>query len=112
MHMSATLMVRGIRAALKNGSDIREQEAAADGLAMWAVAIPGMFPEGSALPGSRALPSIWSSKADFDRRAADYRQAALALRDLARSGDRTAFAAQVEVVQSKCAACHQRYRAP
>jgi cytochrome c556 len=112
MHMSATLMVRGIRAALKNGSDIREQEAAADGLAMWAEAIPGMFPAGSDAPISRALPAVWANKADFDQRAAEYRQAALLLRDLARAGDRTAFAAQVEVVQSKCTVCHERYRAP
>jgi cytochrome c556 len=111
MHMSATLMVRGIRAALKSGSDIRDQEAAAEGLAKWAGAIPGMFPVGSAAPNSRALPAIWTNKADFDAHARDYQQAALVLRDFARAGDRAGVTKQVEIVQSKCAACHQRYRA-
>ena len=110
MHMSATLMVRGIRAALKNGSDIRDQEAAADGLAMWAEAIPGMFPPGSASPDSRASQAIWQNKADFDARAAAYRQAALRLGELARQGDKAAVAAQVEAVQAVCSGCHQRYR--
>lgn len=55
MHISATLMVRGIRAALKNGFDIREQEAAAEGRARWAEAIPGMFPVGSPAANSGAL---------------------------------------------------------
>jgi cytochrome c556 len=87
MHMLATLIVRGIRAALRNRTDIAEQEAAAEGLAMWAEAIPGLFPPGSAAAESRASPAIWSNMAEFDARAQRYRQAALHLAELARAVD-------------------------
>ena len=112
MHMATTLMVKNIRGAVKAGSDVRDQDAAADGIAMWAEAIPGLFPPGSAGADSRAKPEIWTNKADFDRRAADLREAAARLSQIAASGDKTAFAAQVEVVQSRCAACHDTYRGP
>ena len=112
MHMATTLMVKNIRGAVKAGTDVRDQDAAADGIAMWAEAIPGLFPAGSSGPDSRARPAIWENKGDFDKRAADLRDAATRLSQIAASGDKTAFAAQVEVVQSRCAACHDAYRGP
>jgi cytochrome c556 len=112
MHMATTLMVKNIRRAVSAGTDVRDQDAAADGIAMWAEAIPGLFPPGSTASDSRALPDIWKNKADFDRRAADLHEAAQRLSQIAASGDKAAFAAQVDVVQSRCAACHERYRAP
>lgn len=110
MHMSTTLMVKSVRPAVRSGSDVREQVAAAEGMAMWAEAIPGMFPPGSNAPDSRARPEIWTNKADFDAKAGAYREAALRLAELGRKGDTAGFAAQVEVVQARCGACHQAYR--
>jgi len=112
MHMATTLMVKNIRGAMKAGTDVRDQDAAADGIAMWAEAIPGLFPPGSIGPDSRAKAETWTNKADFDKRAEDLHEAAARLSQIAASGDKSAFAAQVEVVQSRCAACHQTYRGP
>ena len=112
MHMATTLMIKSLKRAVTAGTDVKDQDAAADGIAMWAEAIPGLFPPGSAGPDSRARPEIWANKADFDARAADLRDAAKRLSQLVAAGDKAGFAAQVAVVQSRCAACHDKYRAP
>ena len=112
MHMATTLMIKGLKRAVTAGTDVKDQDAAADGIAMWAEAIPGLFPPGSIVPGSRARPEIWTNKADFDARAADLRDAAKRLSAIAASGDKAAFAAQVTELQGRCAACHDKYRAP
>ena len=112
MHMATTLMIKGLKRAVTAGTDVKDQDAAADGIAMWAAAIPGLFPPGSMAPGSRARPEIWANKADFDARAADLRDAARQLSAIAATGDKAAFAAQVSVVQARCAACHDKYRTP
>ena len=112
MHMATTLMIKSLKRAATTGSDVHDQDAAADGLVLWAKAIPGLFPPGSLAPGSRARPEIWANKADFDARAADLQDAATRLSQLVAAGDKAGFAAQVAVVQSRCAACHDKYRAP
>jgi cytochrome c556 len=110
MHMATTLMVKSIRPAARAGLNVADQDAAAEGLTLWAQAIPGMFPVGSALPGSRARPEIWQNKADFDAKAAAFGEAAARLEVLAKAGDAAGFAPQVEVVQARCSACHKAYR--
>jgi cytochrome c556 len=110
MHMSATLLYRGLKVAVQNGTDPREQVHEAEGLQLWGDAIPGLFPPGSAYPQSRALPSIWTNKADFDAKAAALRDEAGKLAALAGAGDKAAFAAQVAVVETACQACHKAYR--
>ena len=112
MHMATTLMIKGLKRAVTAGTDVKDQGAAADGIAMWADAIPGLFPPGSMAPGSRARPEIWANKADFDARAADLHDAAKRLSAIAATGDKAAFAAQVTEVQARCGACHDKYRAP
>jgi cytochrome c556 len=110
MHMAATLLYRGIKAAVANGSDPREQVHEAEGLELWGAAIPGLFPAGSGGEDSRARPEIWLDRADFDRRAADLRVAATRLAQLARAGDRAGFAAQADIVEGACNACHSAFR--
>ncbi len=110
MHMSATLLYRGIKAAVKDGSDVKEQVHQAEGIAYWGEAIPGLFPAGSTHPESRAKPAIWENKPDFDRKAIALRDAAARLIVLAKAGDTAGFAAQVPAVEAACAACHSVYR--
>ena len=112
MHMATTLVIKNLKRLATTGTDVHDGDAAADGIAMWAQAIPGLFPPGSIVPGSRARPEIWTNKADFDARAADLQVAAKRLSELAAAGDTSGFAGQVAVVQSRCAACHDKYRAP
>ena len=81
-------------------------------LARWARTLPSLFPAGTNLPNSKALPTVWSDRAGFEARAAAYADAATALAQAAQAGDRTAFLARWAAVGATCSACHDTYRAP
>jgi len=110
MHMAATLLYTGIKNGVESGADAGKLAHEPEGIALWARAIPGLFPAGSARADSRAKPEIWANKADFDRKAADLGREADRLAELAHAGDKAGFAAQVPAVQAACAACHVVYR--
>ena len=83
-------------------------------LARWAHAVPGMFPAGSGAEAgvpTHAKPEIWSDRAGFEARAADYAAAADRLAELAAGDDAAAFSAQWTVVRASCQACHTPYKA-
>lgn len=111
MHMAATLLNRGVKAAVANHGDVREQVHEAEGLAYWGASIPGLFPAGSDGGESSARPEIWANWGDFQAKAADLRRAASRLAQLARAGDAAGFAAQADIVEAACTACHTAYRA-
>jgi cytochrome c556 len=111
MHMAATLLYESIVPAAKNGTDVKAQRHAADGLDLFGHSIAGLFPEGSAGPDSHALPAIWANKADFQAKANAFGDAAARLNELATAGDTAGFAAQVPVLQRGCSGCHGLYRA-
>lgn len=111
MHMAATLTFESVIPAAKNGTDVRRQEHAADGLSHFGHTVAGLFPEGSLGPDSRALPSIWANKADFDAKAKAFGDASARLAELAKSGDTAGFAAQAPLVARGCNSCHSLYRA-
>lgn len=81
-------------------------------LARWAHAVPGMFPAGSdAGAPTHAKPEVWSDRAGFEAKAADYAAAADHLAELAAGDDAAAFSAQWTVVRQSCQACHTAYKA-
>jgi cytochrome c556 len=111
MHMAATLTFQSVMPAAKGGTDVQRQEAAADGLARFGHSVAGLFPDGSDGPGSRALPAVWTNKADFQAKATAFGDASARLSELAKAGDSAGFAAQAKVVAGGCNACHSLYRA-
>lgn len=111
MHMAATLTFESIMPAVRNKTDVKRQEHAADGLAHFGRSIAGLFPDGSEGPGSRALPAIWTNKPDFNAKAQAFGDSAARLAELAKAGDSAGFAAQAQVVAQGCNACHSLYRA-
>lgn len=111
MHMAATLTFESVMPAARNGTDVKLQEQAADGLAYFGHSIAGLFPDGSTAPDSRALPSVWVSKADFEAKAKAFGDSSARLADLAKAGDSAGFAAQAKVVAGGCNSCHSLYRA-
>jgi Cytochrome C' len=111
MHMAATLLYQSLKRAVTAGSDVREQEHQAEGLAYWGGAIPGLFPAASLGGDSRARQEIDANRGDFVQKARNLRLAATRLAELSRAGDRPGFAAQVDRVQAACADCHSTYRA-
>lgn len=111
MHMAATLTFESVMPAVRNGTDVKAQEKAANGLARFGHSIAGLFPDGSEGPDSRALPAVWTNKADFEARAKAFGDASARLAELARAGDSAGFAAQARIVASGCDSCHGPYRA-
>jgi cytochrome c556 len=114
----AAMMLSGvamgsIKAAVDGGQPIASQRFATRALARWAHAVPGAFPAGSgAEAGVRttAKPEIWSDRAGFEAKAADYAAAADRLAELAAGDDAAAFAAQLAVVRASCQSCHDGYK--
>ena len=100
----------GMKGAIERGDDVTSQAFAARALAGWAKAIPGMFPAGTGGAPSNALPTVWSDRAGFEAKAADYAAAAAKLADLAKAGDKAGFAAQWKTVGDTCGACHSNFR--
>ncbi len=101
-----------MKAAIDRGDDVKGQAFPARALAGWAKALPGMFPAGTGVSPSHALPLVWSDRADFEAKAATYAAEAGKLADLAKAGDKAGFATQWGVVRDACGACHDKFKAP
>ena len=101
-----------LKAQANAGADVHNLVFPARALARWAQALPAMFPAGTNLPNSKALPTVWSDRAGFEARAAAYAAAATALAEAAQSGDRAAFLTRFGEVGQACSSCHDTYRSP
>jgi cytochrome c556 len=73
--------------------------------------LPDLFPEGSAIEGSRALPAIWENWEDFTAILDTAKGGAEAALAGAQAGDVDAYKAGLETVMGQCGACHEKYRA-
>jgi len=102
----------GMKAVIDAKGDVKSQAFAAGAIAGWARAVPGLFPAGSDGGTTKALPTIWSDRAGFEKAAATLDTEASKLAALAKAGDQPGFAAQWLVVRNACSACHDTYRAP
>ena len=114
----AAMMLSGvamgsIKAAIDAGQPLGSQRFPTRALARWAHAVPGAFPVGSGAEAgvrTNAKPEIWSDRAGFEARAADYTVAADRLAELSAGDDLAAFAAQWTTVRATCQACHDGYK--
>lgn len=103
-----------MKAAIDSGADVKPFAFGAKGLARWARTLPSMFPAGTGPDAgvpTKALPSIWSDRAGFEARVAEYAAAADRLAELAEANDKAGFAAQWMTVRQSCSNCHDSYRA-
>jgi cytochrome c556 len=99
-----------MKAAAEAGADVKQLAFPSRTLARWARTLPGLFPAGTDLPASKALPAVWSDRAGFEARAAAYADAARLMAEAAQSGDGAAFLARWAEARATCAACHDTYR--
>ena len=113
--MAMSLFVLGdLKTMVEKGAPSSEQAFLARSLANWAIAIPGMFPPGTA--GSdkpfdkHAKPEIWTQWPTFESFAAEYITATGKLRDLATAGDTGAIKDQLGIVRRSCNGCHEAFR--
>ena len=75
--------------------------------------LPQWFPAGSgpeAGAKTKALPAIWTQKADFAKAAANFAAAAQALDTAAASGDSARVMAASASLGSACKGCHDTFR--
>lgn len=103
-----------IKAGLDSGAEMRSLGFSTGALAKWAQVLPAMFPAGTGLDslpdGTRAKAEIWTDRAGFEARAADYAAATARLRDAVAAGDPALAATEWAAVRTTCGSCHDVYR--
>ena len=100
----------GMKSIVESGGDVKSLTFGARGLNLWAKALPGMFPDGTKLPTSRAKPGLWQNRADFETKATAFQTATTALLNAAQAGDTAAFKIAYTETGKACGACHSAYR--
>lgn len=101
-----------LQAVKQNAADVKPFANAALAIAKWEPQFRTMFPPGTEHgENTRALPAIWTNRAEFDKDSEQLAEEATKLSKIAQSGDREAFAAQVKVLGDACSACHKQFRA-
>lgn len=102
----------GLKTAIDAKVDVKPLAGRADAMTKWMKVFPLQFPPGSDTGApTKALPSVWSDRAGFDKAAANFTEASEKLATLAKAGDAEGFAAQFKVTAEACGACHKEYRA-
>ena len=107
---------QGVLGAMKAGveqkGDVKGFTDGAKGLVSSSKVIAAMFPAGTEKAnGTKALPAIWSNKADFEAKSKGLGDAAEKLVTLAEANDTAGFATQFTAVGRSCGACHREYKA-
>ena len=107
---------QGVLGAMKAGVeqkvDVKPFTPGAKGLSSSAKVIALMFPAGTEKANeTKALPAIWSDKADFAAKGKALEDAAEKLATLADANDKAGFATQFAAVGQTCGACHRQYKA-
>jgi cytochrome c556 len=100
----------GMKGVIDAKGDVKTQAFAAGAIAAWGRALPGLFPAGSDGGTTKALPTVWSDRAGFEKAAGTLATEAGKLSDLAKAGDQAGFATQWGMVRGACSACHDKYR--
>jgi cytochrome c556 len=94
-------------------SELGQAKVHAASIAEEAGKIPSMFPEGSDVGDSEALPAVWSDRAGFEQAAARLGELANKLSAAADTGDaKQVTAAFADLGKNGCGGCHQTYRKP
>lgn len=82
----------------------------ADGLANGAAELKYLFPAGSAVDESEALPVIWEQPEEFQEAVDTAVTATTAFKEAVAGGDKAAIGAAFRDVGAACRGCHDRFR--
>lgn len=85
-------------------------KAHADGLANGAKELKYIFPAGSDVDDSEALPIIWEQPEEFQKAIGNAEKATEAFSEAVSGGDRAAIAAAFRDVGAACRGCHDQFR--
>jgi cytochrome c556 len=104
-------LMKGIKDAIDAKGDAKIVAANAAKLKELELAFDKMFPAGSDKGETKALPTVWSDMAGFQKASADANAAYDKLAVAAGSGDFAAMETARVDVGKACGACHTKYRA-
>jgi cytochrome c556 len=82
----------------------------AEGLANGAAELKYLFPEGSAVDESEALPAIWDQPEEFRKAMDTAVNATAAFKEAVSGGDKAAIGAAFRDVGAACKGCHDKFR--
>ena len=99
-----------MRAVVAAKGDVKQLENPAKAMARWIRNFPDQFPPGTDKGDTKALPTVWSDPAGFQKAAENLANEADKLAEIAKTGDTDQFAAQLKIVGDACAACHKDFR--
>jgi cytochrome c556 len=101
-----------VQAKLKAGN-IEAIVVNAETIALNAMHIPALFPQGSLTDKSIAKPDIWQKRTEFESEAKNLQTLAEKLRDAARAKDAAAVEAMAkDFGRQTCGSCHTKFRFP
>lgn len=101
-----------VQAKLKAGN-IEAIAVNAETIALNAMHIPALFPQGSLTDKSNAKPDIWQKRTEFESEAKNLQTLAEKLRDAARAKDAAAVEAMAkDFGRQTCGSCHTKFRFP
>ncbi|MBT4161774.1 MAG: cytochrome c [Gammaproteobacteria bacterium] len=103
-HMSSMVTI------LKNQVHIQDLSLHAQGIAALADVAPKVFPEGSDIKKSRALPDIWEDRAAFDEAMNRFVSAAKEMPGAAASGEMSQIGPALSKLGKTCKGCHDNYK--
>lgn len=82
----------------------------AQSLARTAAELSFVFPSGSNVGDSEALPAIWEKPEEFAKAVTEAEHATAALAEAASTGDRKAVSSALREVGAACRGCHDNFR--
>jgi cytochrome c556 len=82
----------------------------AQSLASTAAELSYVFPPGSNVDDSEALPAIWEKPEEFAKAVTEAEHATAALAEAASTGDRNAVSSALREVGAACRGCHDNFR--
>jgi cytochrome c556 len=111
MDMAAATLIL-LKNASNNGAPLKTLAFPASGLAKFAGVAPALFSENTKGLPSRAKPNVWTDRAGFEAKAADFAKATKALAAAAAAEDKAAFDAALASTGASCKGCHDTYQVP
>lgn len=82
----------------------------ARGLATLSDIVPNVFPAGSDVEKSKALPDIWEDPEAFAEKMGDFRKAAKDMAAAAESGDMGQIGPAIQALGGSCKGCHDDFK--
>ena len=96
---------------LKNNVHMEDLVLHARGLAGLADIAPELFPEGSNIEKSKALPAIWENPVEFSEAMDRFKEAAEGMASAADTEDMSEIGPAIQALGGSCKGCHDDFKA-